>query len=778
MKTTKISFFTKVSQQTEAEITLSSPRKSLNALIQATLATEDANFYQHPGVDLGGIIRAVWIDIQGGAVLAGGSTITQQVARMLLLSQEERSEVSIRRKLRESILAIIISQKYTKDEILALYLNQSYYGSLAYGIEAASNTYFGKPSNNLDLAECALIAGLPQSPARYSPLIDPEAAYRRQKIVLGLMEQNGFITSEQRRLAENEELKFAADPYPMEAPHFSVLVKSQLDSLLSEEALHKGGLTVQTTLDLDMQKIAEQAIQRQLQKLAASNGGLGHNATSAALVAINPQNGAVLAMVGSPDYNDQEHAGAINMAVSPRQPGSALKPLLYAAALNPGPAAPWTAATMLLDVSQTFITHEGEAYTPANYDQRENGPVLVREALASSLNIPAVLTLQHVGVENFIHFSGLFGLDDFGDPDQYDLSLALGGGDVRLLDLTAAYGVFAAGGYQVAPYMIEKITNASGEIVYQHPDPVRQAVLDERVAWLISNILDDNAARILGFGTNSILRLDRQASVKTGTTSNFHDNWAIGYTPQLVAGVWAGNTSYQPMLDVSGVSGAAPIWADFMRSALNGKPEIWFVQPAGMKQVEICANSGMLPTPDCPYRKLEWFLTGTEPVTRDTIYHKVTLDRLTGKLATVETPPDQQVTRLALDLPPIAQTWAQKNKLLLFNNLTYPEGTAKNSPNSAADALRPQVLSPGSNSIYQIAPDLPIESQRLLISAAPGIPGAKLMRFYIDGILFAEADTPPYQAWWQLASGQHTIWVEVDSDSSSQKSAPVTITVK
>jgi membrane peptidoglycan carboxypeptidase len=346
---------------------------------QAAIATEDRRFYSHPGVDLQGILRAAWINLRGGEALAGGSTITQQVARNLLLDQAERGERSLRRKLREALLAWRLTRHFTKDEILALYLNQTYYGGMAYGLEAAAQTFFGRPAAQLDLAECALLAGLPQAPALYNPYTNLEAARARQSIVLRLMEQDGYITAEQRRLAEREPLALAEKPYPIEAPHFVMMVRAELDRQFSPEQIYqRGGLVVRTTLDLDWQKLAEAAVARHLEQLQRSEDGLGHNVHNAALVALHPRSGEVLALVGSPDYFDGAHGGAINMALAPRQPGSAIKPLVYAAALDPtAPGGGWTAATMLLDVSTSFTTSEGKAYIPANYDLREHGPVLL-----------------------------------------------------------------------------------------------------------------------------------------------------------------------------------------------------------------------------------------------------------------------------------------------------------------------------------------------------------------------------------------------------------------
>ena len=340
------------------------------ALRQATIATEDHSFYQHPGFDLVGVLRAVWINLRGGQTIAGGSTITQQVARNLLMTADERAARSLRRKLREVVLAWQIEGRYSKDEILALYLNHTYYGGLAYGVEAAAQTFFGKSVSNLDLAEAALLAGLPQAPAVYNPFTNFEAAKVRQQTVLELMSQAGWISHEDFLLASREPLSLAETPYPIEAPHFVMMVRTALDQLFTaEEIAQQGGLVVYTTLDLDWQKHAEKAIARQLEALSHSEDGLGHHVNNAALVAIDPKNGEILALVGSPDFFDSQNGGAINMAIAPRQPGSALKPLVYAAAFDPAlPTGRWTAATMLLDVSTAFQTHDGQAYIPANYD--------------------------------------------------------------------------------------------------------------------------------------------------------------------------------------------------------------------------------------------------------------------------------------------------------------------------------------------------------------------------------------------------------------------------
>lgn len=747
-------------------------------LQQATIATEDANFYTHPGVDWRGILRAIWINLQGGQTLSGGSTLTQQVARNLLLSQQERSQQTLIRKTREITLALQLTRRFSKAKVLELYLNQTYYGGLAYGVEAAAQTYFGKPVTDLDLAESALIAGLPQAPALYNPYTNMEKAKARQEIVLQRLEKEGYITAEQHQLAANEPLVLASTPYPMEAPHFVLMVWNRLDQLFTpQELTQHGSLTVRTTLDLDWQHSAERAIQKQIADLKNTPDGLGHNLNSAALIALNPHTGEILALVGSPDYQDTANAGAINMVLAPRQPGSALKPILYAAALDPNQPQPWTAATSILDVSTSFVTHDGLAYTPSNYDLKEHGPVLVREALASSLNIPAVKTLDHVGLKKLLDFAGRLGISTFGNPNDYDLSLALGGGDVRLLDLTSAYAAFANGGYRLSPISILDIQDSTGNLLYTNPVVPPERVLDERLAWLITDILSDDHARLIGFGRNSILNLDRPAAVKTGTTSNFHDNWTIGYTPDLIVGVWAGNTNYEPMRDVSGVTGAAPIWHEFMRSVLTNQPEKAFTRPAGLVQVEICALSGQLPTPDCPYHHREWFIEGTQPTLYDTFYKRVVIDTSTGLLADQSTPSERQSSQVVLDLPSQAFPWARSQGLHLLNDLLagsqQPEGNVNDpSGSQASQAVPLQIITPPSQSIYFLTSDMPVEAQRIHIEAV-GEDNLKEVVLFMDGRILETFQGQPFETWWQLSPGSHQLYAEGTRPTGERVTSPV-----
>jgi len=736
----------------------------------ATIAVEDKNFYSNPGIDLGGIIRALWMDIRGGEVVAGGSTITQQVARNLLLGQNERNEISLRRKLREAVLARELTQKLSKEDILALYLNQVNYGGMAYGVEAAAQTYFGKDASNLILPECAMLAGLPQAPGLYDPFTNPNLAKQRQDIVLGLMEAQGYITHQQLIEAEAAPLSYNPAPYPIEAPHFIWIIKDQLDALFASGKLNPNqSLVVRTTLDLTYQHVAEQIVVRRIEEFKPQVGEINHNVNNAALVILNPHNGEILALVGSADYFNSSIDGALDMAISPRQTGSAFKPFIYALALDPNQPNPWTAATSILDVSTTFITHDGQPYTPVDYDGREHGPVSVREALASSLNIPAVQTLKKVGIENTINLADHLGITSLGDPQDYDLSLVLGGGEVSLLQLSTAYASLANGGYYTGNTSILDIRDADGNLLYTQDKTPPLQVFDPRVSWLISDILSDDRARQIGFGLNSTLKIDHTAAVKTGTTTNFHDNWTIGYTPSLLVGVWVGNSNYEAMHDVTGVTGAAPIWNETMRTLLAGKPDQQFIRPDGMKQIEVCDLSGLLPTPACPNTRTEWFINGTEPIQPDTDYQQVWIDALTNSLANELTPADRRKSVIALNLPVEAQPWARAQGLPLLAD--FKQNAVAQSTNEL------MLISPTPNTTYHITSDLNLSAQQLSVEAVAGQSFPKVT-IYVDGKVLDTFLNTPYQSWWTLSAGVHSFWIEgTSANGETVKSDVVTIKV-
>ena len=732
---------------------------------QATIATEDANFYSNPGVDLGGILRAAWINLRGGEVLAGGSTITQQLTRNLLLDPQERAQRTLKRKLRESILAWRIARRYDKNDVLTLYLNETYYGNLAYGIEAAANTYFGKPASDLDLAECALLAGLPQSPALYDPLINLQAARARQTVVLDLMRKQNYVNEEQARLAAAERLHFAAVPFPIEAPHFVMLVRAWLEREYGLETMYQRGLVVTTTLDLDWQHTAQAVVRNrlaQLQEPPLEKEQPDKNVHNAALVALDPHSGEIIALLGSPNYFDAQIDGAVNAALALRQPGSAIKPITYAAAFDPNQPNPLTPGSAILDVRTSFLTREGLPYVPVNYDHRYHGPVSAREALASSYNLPAVKVLDKVGVETMTVLARRMGITTFDDPPdprnaaegqgRFGLALTLGGGEVRLLELSAAYAALANGGWRVEPVAVLEVTDAQGRRLYRAREQEKQAVLSSQVAYLISHVLSDNQARTPAFGEGSVLRLgDRPAAVKTGTTTDYRDNWTVGYTPDLVVGAWVGNADNQPMNQVSGVSGAGPIWHDFMELALLGRPSREFERPPGIIEVEICSLSGLMPTPYCSHTRHELFIAGTEPRLFDNWYQPFLIDSASGLLASADTPPERVESRVYILLPEEAREWARQQG--------WPAPPATPSPAAVGQDSRFQLLMvrPDPGSMYRLSPNLPLSAQQIEVSARPadGVIAAEVT-LYVDGRPLQSFRVPPYRTFWTLEPGEHS----------------------
>ncbi|MBN1149415.1 MAG: transglycosylase domain-containing protein [Anaerolineales bacterium] len=620
-------------------------------LVAATIATEDKGFYSHPGFDPLAIARAFWQNYQGGGVVSGASTITQQLARTLLFSPEERFEQSYQRKLREAILAAEITRRYSKDEILELYLNEIYYGNLAYGIEAAAETYFGAAADQLTLGQAAFLAGLPQAPAIYDVYTNPQATFKRQEDVLVLMyeasqEQNCiYVSNNPQRVCvdpvsvtlSSSEIKgytFNSPDVRMRYPHWVNYVRFLLEAQFDAQTIYRSGFSVHTTLDPDLQDLAQSAISEQVAAMTAQN------AYNGALVIIRPATGEILAMVGSPDFYDEAHSGQVNMAINPRQPGSAIKPLTYLAAFEKG----WTPATLLWDVPSEFPPSGRQddlrpAYKPVNYDGRYHGPVTVRLALASSYNVPAVKALQFVGIyddpnqpgeDGLIAMANRLGITTLTRPD-YGLSLTLGGGEVTLLDLTSAYATIANNGWRILPVSITRILDHSGNLVYERQQPAGEQALRPEHAYLISSILSDNRARTPAFGANSVLNLPFPAAVKTGTTNDFRDSWTIGYTPQIAIGVWVGNADYSPMVNTSGLSGAAPVWADVMQAAAQQVGDAAsFSRPPGIVEHVICELSGAFPSQWCPQQRSELFAADQPPLPKEEdLWQKVAVDTWT-----------------------------------------------------------------------------------------------------------------------------------------------------
>lgn len=678
------------------------------AVIEATIAAEDQRFRGHSGIDPLAIARAA---LRSRSTASGASTITQQLARRIYLHDNSPSLI---RKAREAVLALRIEAHASKDEILAAYLNDVYYGRGAYGIEAAARTYFGVAAKDLNLAQAAFLAGLPQNPESYDPGTDREAATARQAYVLRRMRGDGLISSEQERTALAEPLSFVGALAPVVAPHF---VNYALDELraLRPDLADRQGLVIETTLDAGLQAEAERSVRQRLAELR------DRNVTNAAAVVLDPRDGRILAMVGSADFDDAVNGGQNNLALASRQPGSALKPFLYTAALEQG----YTAASQLLDVATTFDTAEGP-YSPGNYDRRFHGPVPLRTALASSYNVPAVRTLADLGIDRFLETAHRFGLDTLTEAERYGLALTLGGGEVRLLDLTAAYGVLANGGERREPYAVARVRDASGQVLYERgPGPARQIIAAEH-AWLITDILRDGEARIPGFGQLSPLESSAGAAVKTGTTTGFRDNWTVGYTPGRVAGVWVGNANGQPMDNVSGVAGAAPIWRDVIEAAVEGEGEGagWPAPPATLVRAPVCSPTGLRPGPACPSPGYEWFVRGTEPLLAERYY----VARGDGTVA--------------IDPPAEARAWAFDAGLPLASG-------------APADAEPVRIVSPARGSVLFRSPELPAEELLLRASAA----NAASFEFAVDGRPAGRTNSAGGAVRWRLDPGHHELEV-------------------
>lgn len=539
-------------------------------LKNATIVAEDRHFYEHKGFSVTGFLRAIWINVTSvGQRRPGGSTITQQLIKNAILGPEKR----ITRKIKELVLAYQIERKFSKDQILKMYFNEIPYGSVAYGVESASQIYFGKGVKTLTLAESAILASLPKSPTYYSPYgSHVDDLFTRQRYILDQMAELGYITREQAEEAKNTSLVFKQVRESIVAPHFVFYVKELLTEKYGEKTVEQGGLKVVTTLDTFKQEVAERAVKNGLDKVRQLGG------SNAALVAIDPKTGEIVSMVGSADYFDTEHDGNVNVTLRPRQPGSSFKPVVYATAFAKG----YTPETMLFDVATNF--GGSPPYVPSNYNNRENGPLSMRKALAGSLNIPAVKTLYLAGIKNAIENAQKLGYTTLTDPDRYGLSLVLGGAEVKLIEHVSAFTVFAREGLRHPTSAILRVEDRDGKVLVESK-PEENRVMDEEIARNINSILSDNSARSFIFGSRSPLVLsDRPVAAKTGTTNDFRDGWTIGYTPSLAAGVWVGNNDNTAMTrGADGVVVAAPIWHAYMEELLHDTPVETFKPPKPKK---------------------------------------------------------------------------------------------------------------------------------------------------------------------------------------------------
>lgn len=736
-------------------------------VISATVGLEDRSFWENPGVNPVGLGRALVSNLRGGSV-QGGSSITQQLIKNVIIAPEERYERSYTRKIKEVIMALEITRRYSKEQILEWYLNHNFYGNFAYGIEAASRVYFDKSANELSMAEAVMLATIPQYPA-FNPIDSPQDAYRRQRKALdALASEAGYLTQDEANAAkkffddnvlddlldkglisqfdrDNAATDETASDRVLDAlvvygwidqatadeakgyggsrwmflrekaterfentsaPHFALYVLDELqrrfNTVDDPYAIWRNGLQVYTTLDYDLQKAAECAARVRIAALEGTPAdqylppegtpadacaafrdmdmqpnleGADHNAHNASVVAIRPPTGEILAMVGSVDYNNQEIDGEVNMALAENQPGSSFKPFTYLESFLQG----FTPATRMMDVRTVFPNPPEPPYVPENYDRKYHGPQLARYALQRSYNIPAVWLMDQVGVKNVIDLAHRLGINSLGE-EYYGLSLTLGGGDVRLLDMVYANSVFANGGIMAGqpvaessqrpgyrtldPVSILQVRNKEGQIIYEYEQPVTERLVDQQPMYLLQNIQSDTSARLAAYGDWArFLELpDRKIAAKTGSTNDWTDGWTIGYAPQLAVGVWVGNADNDKMYEVPGSRGAAPIFHAVMDYALTqrGEPVQEFQRPEGIIQRAVCWESGLLPTPDCGRVVNEIFIEGTEPTRFDTVWRAFEINRENGKLATAYTPPELVERRVYQIYPPEAADWVRE----------------------------------------------------------------------------------------------------------------------
>ncbi|MDD5750948.1 MAG: penicillin-binding protein 1C [Candidatus Peribacteraceae bacterium] len=710
------------------------PQDFLNALI----ATEDRGFFTHGGVSPTGILRALWQNITTGRIVSGGSTLTQQLVRTLAGTTNR----TIWSKMKEAFLALKIEQKLTKEEILERYITTAYFGHQAYGLTAAAQIYLGKTPQELSLAECALLAGLLQSPSAYDPFIAFDKAKERQQRVLAAMRATGVISDAEGQDAYAEPITLAEDRTEIRAPHFVLWQLTQRPEMFT------GKKEIRTTLDLGLQTQAEAIITRNLEKLK------DRNVTSAAAVVLDAKTGDILAMVGSADYFDADHDGAVNVALAARQPGSALKPFTYALALANGA----TAATTVADTEAQFFTQEGNPYTPRNYDFTEHGLVRYRDALANSYNIAAVKVLERVGVPNLLGFLRDAGITTLtASPEHYGLALTLGDGEVKLLELAAAYGIFPRGGRTLLPRAFPD-------------DPIAHGtnILDAKTAWLITDMLSDNDARLPEFGTESPLNFDFPVAAKTGTTRNSRDNWTLGFTPEVIVGVWVGNADNSPMKDTSGVTGAGPIFHDLMIATSAGKQHLSFEKPKGIVSKTICRLSGKLPTEWCPLTTEEYFIAGTEPTEPDDIFRPFPIDTRNGLLANNLCDQSFVETKGLAVFPKEVEKWARQSGWpqppTQLSPLCNRQSPIEQSPIPQSSTWL-EITRPQPNDSFRLDPLIPDEQEKIIFEAHASS-DIRTIDWYVDGVKVGTGRAPDFRYAWKPKIG--TFAVEARSDRQEE----------
>jgi len=730
----------------------------------STIAIEDKNFYEHGGISIRGIIRGQIIPRLRGQRAQGGSTLTQQFVKNAILTDERK----VSRKIKEWILSYRLEQKFTKDEILQLYLNEIPYGSSAYGVEAAAQYYFDKAAPELSLEEAAVLAALPQAPSYYSPYgNNKDKLIDRQHTVLNLMVDQNYITEEEAEVAKQEELFFKKRTENIKAPHFVMYIKELLESEYGNTIIEQSGWEITTSLDWEAQQKAEAAIEevapRNLEEYQASN---------ASLVALDAETSQILAMVGSKDYFDDEIDGQVNVATSPRQPGSSLKPLVYLTAFSKG----YRPETVLFDLVTNFAA-AGDDYIPHNYDSEEHGPVTLRQALAGSLNIAAVKTLYLAGVNNVLDLAEDFGYSTLKDRDRFGLSLVLGGGEVKLLEHVNAYASFAREGVYKDSVAILKIEDANGKVIQENDSNKGRRVMDKNFVRILNNVLSDNSARAYVFGENNNLTLpDRPVAAKTGTTDDYHDAWTIGFTPNIVAGVWVGNNDNTAMKrGASGSSVAAPIWNKFMREVTKDSPIEGFKEYEldSCDKTMVCGNFA-----------------------KESI---VKIDKMSGKLATEYTPYTQIEEKKYLEVhnilhyvnrnDPLGEPLSDPNSDSQYNLWETPvlkwveeQGFLTGSPITEYDdvhlpELRPNIvwIAPNNNQVINQG----VVSLEVIANAPRGV---RRVEYFIDGQKIGESTNFPFSYVYSinpfLNNGQHQLAAMAFDDLDNFKEASININLQ
>ncbi|MDP4030807.1 MAG: PBP1A family penicillin-binding protein, partial [Candidatus Beckwithbacteria bacterium] len=739
-------------------------------LREATVAIEDKNFYKHEGFDPWGLVRALFNSLFRFRRLAGGSTLTQQLVKNVLLTPER----AVSRKIKEFVLSVQIEKKYSKDQILQMYLNESPYGGTAWGVEAAAETYFEKKVSELNLVEAAILAGLPQSPTRYSPFgQNPEAYKDRTKDVFRRMREDGYLSKDQEKeaLAELDQVEFAGEGASFKAPHFVMYVRQLLIDRYGEKLVEQGGLKVTTSLDLELQEEAQDIVSEEIARVESL-----HITNGAALV-LDTTTGEILAMVGSKDYFAEDYEGKVNVNLALRQPGSAIKPVTYAAAFKQG----LTPAKMIVDVATEFPGGaNAPVYKPKNYDNKDHGPVQLRQALGSSLNIPAVKLLHSVGVKNMLDMAYRLGFSTLeptsANVNRFGLSVTLGGGEVRLIDMVSGYSAFANGGLKVEPVSILKVEDQNGKTLEEFRPVDGTRVLTEAEAFLISDILSDNNARLITFGANSLLKIpNQQVAVKTGTTDDQRDNWAVGWSPDRIVGAWVGNNDNSKMKQVaSGVSGATPIWRRIMLEALKGQTIKGWPVPNGVVSVDVDAISGQISHDGWPSRT-EYMIKGTEPVGADTIHTNLKLCR--GQ------------TLLASDTMVARGDYEEKEFIVLRED--DPSGGGRNRYQEGIDAWR----SGQGDERYHFPTEFCGESNEVVVQIEAPADRAKIgndftfsakvtanslvkkVIFYADGVERKTLTDKPFTYTQHLETGVHTLKVRAEDENGNSGESQIKIGV-